>query len=100
LIENGNYASFNGTAWEIQAVTSNVAGVGPIAIDNNGNVHLLFYGPSSGYPPLRTLMYATNAVSPQTSIGPLFIAVLIVVRIGIFFLIITLVYYRKKKPLT
>jgi hypothetical protein len=95
LIEN--YAAFNGTAWEIQTVTSNIEGTGPITIDNNGNPHILFYGPSSGYPPLRTLMYATTAVSSQTSIDPLFNAVLIAVPLIAFLLIIFVVYKCKKK---
>ncbi len=96
--ENEKYAVWDGSAWEIQTVDSNAISAGPLVIDGNGNPHILFYKPSTGYPPLVTLVYATTAEASQVPMKPylaIFLVTIFIVAVTV--LLITVLVYRLKK---
>jgi len=114
------YASWTGTAWNIQAVDSNISALYPgyLAVDPNGNPHVSYLGigpDQSIFGPSATMMYATATEptpiftpshtptsSPTAQASPTFStsALLLVLTVLIIVAIVTIAVYFWKKTLS
>ena len=85
------YASWNGSAWDIQTVTNVTESAGPIVIDSNGNPHICYSSQSGwvGAQPLLNIMYATSAASATNvqSLSWVAIPILAIVVIAVVLLL-------------